>query len=553
MPSWKRLIAECGVDAQIKWGWIMGLPSLSVEQLVLKLLSSVQLIRSTNFWTAEAAEFATPTVLDVVTLADQARLSVRPLLPRLTAEASDVVSCGGFFAPSACEVALQLGWQVETRIRTASGTNDPIETPDTIGRPWLCDYSTPFDMKSTEQLHAALESIQKLGPIIPKEWLRLTALIRRELAAVIPASTDREVADEEPIDLSAACKWTSESVHYVSELLHWAKTDRKSADTDSACSRPESLIDYLVEAYNKAQDYFAPASNMLARAIVAELPAYGEVYGASYHEIGIRLGRKVLQTAADALGMTFLDGVNPEIGRYSAKIAGWREGLERIEIDNSGNAVPTGERVWIKLTETDFRQRLQAIPDFSEDELTKRIEKESALTAGGGRRDPTTVRPAEPIETPAPSPPPDALHSDDYRSVKWFGQDYCFTGNQAACVKVLWEHWERGTPDVAGPTLLDISGASRDRLDLVFRGNPAWGKMIVGGRTKGTYRLDKPRAAMVDEPSMPTAANQSRRKKSRRREKAARKRTSGAQRPSMLIVDADRLGSADAPFLESLR
>lgn len=39
-------------------------------------------------------------------------------------------------------------------------------------------------------------------------------------------------------------------------------------------------------------------------------------------------------------------------------------------------------------------------------------------------------------------------HSPDFRSVRWFGESYTFTENQALRVKLLWENWERGTPDV---------------------------------------------------------------------------------------------------------
>jgi hypothetical protein len=89
--------------------------------------------------------------------------------------------------------------------------------------------------------------------------------------------------------------------------------------------------------------------------------------------------------------------------------------------------------------------------------------------------------------------PPAAAHSPDFRSVNWFGTKYRFTPNQAACVQVLWGAWERGVPDVGGETLLQAADASTQRIDVVFRGNAAWGTMIVGykqsGGTKGSYRL----------------------------------------------------------------
>jgi hypothetical protein len=88
--------------------------------------------------------------------------------------------------------------------------------------------------------------------------------------------------------------------------------------------------------------------------------------------------------------------------------------------------------------------------------------------------------------------PSAAAHSPDFRSVRWFGTEHAFGPNQAACVKVLWEAWQNGTPDVGGKTLLETAEASTERIDVVFRGNPAWGAMIVKGNTKGSYRLAKP-------------------------------------------------------------
>ena len=86
---------------------------------------------------------------------------------------------------------------------------------------------------------------------------------------------------------------------------------------------------------------------------------------------------------------------------------------------------------------------------------------------------------------------PDARHSPDFVSVFWFGTEYTFTTNQAACVKVLWEAWTNRTPTLAQETILDAAGISQDRLDMVFRGHAAWGAMIVTP-LKGKYRLKEP-------------------------------------------------------------
>ena len=85
-------------------------------------------------------------------------------------------------------------------------------------------------------------------------------------------------------------------------------------------------------------------------------------------------------------------------------------------------------------------------------------------------------------------------HSPDFRSVNWFGVSYAFTALQAACVAVLWNAWENGTPDVSGERMLESSDNDRDtkRIDTVFQNHPAWKTMIVSGDTKGTYRLCEP-------------------------------------------------------------
>jgi len=94
--------------------------------------------------------------------------------------------------------------------------------------------------------------------------------------------------------------------------------------------------------------------------------------------------------------------------------------------------------------------------------------------------------------SPACSSGNDAVHSPDFRSVNWFGEEHTFTPNQAAVIKVLWENWNQGTAEVGDQYLLEAADSSGNRLDLVFRGHRAWGTMIVGGNTKGTRRLAEP-------------------------------------------------------------
>lgn len=92
----------------------------------------------------------------------------------------------------------------------------------------------------------------------------------------------------------------------------------------------------------------------------------------------------------------------------------------------------------------------------------------------------------------------DCSHSDDFRSVQWFGTPYSFTQNQAILVQKLWANWEQGTPDISGVTLTDPDVINQSRVDLVFRANDAWGTMLGPGNTRGSYRLyDPPRTVMT--------------------------------------------------------
>jgi len=119
-----------------------------------------------------------------------------------------------------------------------------------------------------------------------------------------------------------------------------------------------------------------------------------------------------------------------------------------------------------------------------------------AQRVGGRPPAPTIVEGFAPKSAEPVANRPEARHSPDFRSVVWFGESYSFTANQAACVKILWDAWKNGTPEVSGAHLLEAADVqdSAQRIDLVFRGNPAWGALVVPGRTKGTYRLKEPGA-----------------------------------------------------------
>jgi hypothetical protein len=100
----------------------------------------------------------------------------------------------------------------------------------------------------------------------------------------------------------------------------------------------------------------------------------------------------------------------------------------------------------------------------------------------------------QPIKEPSgvkEEPPETCRHSDDFRSVTWFGKKYTFTENQAPRVKLLWENWKRGTPDVGRQILLDAAESSAEHVSHVFRDCLAWGTIIVSIK-RGSYRLQEP-------------------------------------------------------------
>lgn len=109
---------------------------------------------------------------------------------------------------------------------------------------------------------------------------------------------------------------------------------------------------------------------------------------------------------------------------------------------------------------------------------------------------------------------PDCAHSPDFRSVRWRGEAYSFTRNQALCMKQLWEAWEAGTPEMDGITVTTVADVSQTRLVDVFKSkgsmHPAWGTVIVPGETKGSYRLSD--AAIIAKKSRRTKTRKTPRK-----------------------------------------
>lgn len=84
-------------------------------------------------------------------------------------------------------------------------------------------------------------------------------------------------------------------------------------------------------------------------------------------------------------------------------------------------------------------------------------------------------------------------HSPDFRSVFWRGQTFTFTANQAAAVAILWKAADQGTPDVGDAYVLEQVDSESTKLQNTFRSrtgaHPAWGTLVIPGKSKGTHRL----------------------------------------------------------------
>ncbi|MFO0901091.1 MAG: hypothetical protein U0836_27000 [Pirellulales bacterium] len=96
----------------------------------------------------------------------------------------------------------------------------------------------------------------------------------------------------------------------------------------------------------------------------------------------------------------------------------------------------------------------------------------------------------------AQQPPPDNSHADDFRSLRRGGVTFGpFTPAQAAVLRCLYEHAERGSPHVGEDKLLDAIDPERNHdatpLRVLFHGHPAWRRLIVSDG-KGVYRLAEP-------------------------------------------------------------
>lgn len=101
---------------------------------------------------------------------------------------------------------------------------------------------------------------------------------------------------------------------------------------------------------------------------------------------------------------------------------------------------------------------------------------------------PLPVAPGHAPATAADEPP--FRHSPDYRCCTHQGNEYNFSRAQAAVIEMLHCESRRGTPSVAGQTLLEQAESTSNRVADLFKDHPAWNTLVIVGGSKGTYRLN---------------------------------------------------------------
>ncbi len=237
-----------------------------------------------------------------------------------------------------------------------------------------------------------------------------------------------------------------------------------AAQGDPALGLVAQWIEQLRSGWNENQAAVLAVVNEL-NAVRSGSASFGEVVEANAHLAALALSRRVrseIWSAADPIG--------------------WA----RCLMDESARmdlAVLTGQFEVV-------RQRLQILTLPDGQSIVAEIQFEAAKAAEQRRMG----SPSQDSQEDKSEPLPPARHSKDFRSVYWYGDDYTFSPAQAACVNVLWEAWENGTPELGQATILEhpeVEAESKRLVDL-FKGHPAWGKMIVKGKTAGAFRLAGP-------------------------------------------------------------
>lgn len=78
-----------------------------------------------------------------------------------------------------------------------------------------------------------------------------------------------------------------------------------------------------------------------------------------------------------------------------------------------------------------------------------------------------------------PAPPSGFEETGDFSWVRWRGEEFTFSPQQARCVKILHENYINGKKPVSVKALLSEIESMSDRIRDVFKGHPALDKLIL--------------------------------------------------------------------------
>lgn len=81
-------------------------------------------------------------------------------------------------------------------------------------------------------------------------------------------------------------------------------------------------------------------------------------------------------------------------------------------------------------------------------------------------------------------------HTDDYRSIRYRGNEHSLTARQATVVKLLHEALLSGYPLVAKARLLSAIESETSAVKDIFKGNQLWNTLISPAASRGFYRLN---------------------------------------------------------------
>jgi hypothetical protein len=81
-------------------------------------------------------------------------------------------------------------------------------------------------------------------------------------------------------------------------------------------------------------------------------------------------------------------------------------------------------------------------------------------------------------------------HSPDYREV-WLGDErFSLTTNQARVVELLDGQRLEGVDSLSQAYILEFLDIGSQNLAQVFRGSPAWDRLVIRADGRGMYRLN---------------------------------------------------------------